>query len=284
MIYITQVSKGFINNNICFNYSCENLTMNNCHFHDTFEIYFSCCEGTQFFVNEQTYQITKNSLFVFNNHDIHKILTNDIACYERYVIEFYPHVVLPYNTSSTNLLKCFTQKTKNRITNITLSDKDAKELRLMLDLFGDRYHSTEYGHDVLLKTLLCEILIFINRRFENATTTSTLSSSFNRISEIIHFIDENIANNLKLDIIANHFYLSKYHLGCIFKEATGFTIGDYILHKRIVISKKYLDKGLSVTEACYLSGFSTYSHFIRTFTSKVGVSPKKYSKGNLNVY
>ena len=37
----------------------------------------------------------------------------------------------------------------------------------------------------------------------------------------------------------------------------------------------------SVSEICYLVGFSDLPHFIRVFTKEKGVSPGKYRKDNL---
>lgn len=57
---------------------------------------------------------------------------------------------------------------------------------------------------------------------------------------------------------------------------TGLTIQQYLLNKRIGLAQKYLKEGRFLTDVCWMSGFNNYSHFARTFSQQVGVSPKKY--------
>ncbi len=56
---------------------------------------------------------------------------------------------------------------------------------------------------------------------------------------------------------------------------TGLTIQQYLLNKkRIGLAQKYLKEGRFLTDVCWMSGFNNYSHFARTFSQQVGVSPK----------
>ena len=48
------------------------------------------------------------------------------------------------------------------------------------------------------------------------------------------------------------------------------------IDRKIAEAKKYLYLGISVKEACFLSGFSDYSNFIRTFKNVEGCSPGKF--------
>ena len=47
--------------------------------------------------------------------------------------------------------------------------------------------------------------------------------------------------------------------------------------RRIRIAQELLRNNSSVSDVCEKVGFNNYSHFIRTFTREVGVSPKQYS-------
>ena len=44
---------------------------------------------------------------------------------------------------------------------------------------------------------------------------------------------------------------------------------------------KHLLHGVSVTDACYLSGINDYANFIRSFKQAIAVSPGKYRKETL---
>ena len=72
--------------------------------------------------------------------------------------------------------------------------------------------------------------------------------------------------------------LSKHYLCHVFKKGTGFSVMEYVIQLRIITAQRLLRQGANVQEASERSGFQTYSHFIRTFNTYVGISPKKYAK------
>ena len=98
-----------------------------------------------------------------------------------------------------------------------------------------------------------------------------------QIDEILDYINQNLAENLSISMLAAHFYLSNSYLCKIFKTATGTTINRYITAKRISQAKAMLAEGYSVAETGSLCGFGDYSNFLKSFTKVVGISPKKYA-------
>jgi AraC-like DNA-binding protein len=59
-----------------------------------------------------------------------------------------------------------------------------------------------------------------------------------------------------------------------FKSETGYTIGNYITEKRLLLAKNLVSSGSSITEACYNSGFKNYSTFSRAFKKAYHTIPK----------
>ena len=117
--------------------------------------------------------------------------------------------------------------------------------------------------------------------------TSSGSSAFphsgsyhTQVDEILSYINTHIQDDLSLDRLSPHFYLSTSYICRIFKAATGTTINKYITAKRITLSKSLLSQGYSVNEACETCGFNDYSNYLKAFTRAVGVSPKKYAQFN----
>ena len=101
-----------------------------------------------------------------------------------------------------------------------------------------------------------------------------------QVDEILSYINTHIQEDLSLDRLSSHFYLSTSYICRIFKAATGTTINKYITAKRITLSKSLLSQGYSVNEACETCGFNDYSNYLKAFTRAVGVSPKKYAQFN----
>ncbi|WP_424767223.1 AraC family transcriptional regulator [Paenibacillus sp. sgz302251] len=50
-----------------------------------------------------------------------------------------------------------------------------------------------------------------------------------KISEVVRHIKAHFAEPLRLDAIAEHFFISPFYLSRMFKEITGFTFSDYII-------------------------------------------------------
>ena len=57
------------------------------------------------------------------------------------------------------------------------------------------------------------------------------------------------------------------------KSATGNTIGKYVTEKRLFMARAFLEQGLSVTEACYKSGFKNYAAFYYAYRKKYASPP-----------
>lgn len=104
----------------------------------------------------------------------------------------------------------------------------------------------------------------------------------NQISDILQYINKNIAQKISLDDIGKYMHASKYYLCHIFKEATHMTITEYIMSRRISIAKKkllYTDSPLS--DIAVSLGFSSFSYFSRAFRDFEGMTPSEFRKLNL---
>ncbi|MDE6591179.1 MAG: AraC family transcriptional regulator, partial [Oscillospiraceae bacterium] len=98
-----------------------------------------------------------------------------------------------------------------------------------------------------------------------------------QVDGILSYINQHLAEDLSIPMLASQFYLSGSYLCKIFKDATGTTINRYITAKRIARAKALLAEGHSVAETSSLCGFGDYSNFLKAFTRIVGISPKKYA-------
>jgi len=99
-----------------------------------------------------------------------------------------------------------------------------------------------------------------------------------KAKRVVEFVAVHFAASLSLDKLADSCAVSKYHLCRSFKDATGYTIGEYLARTRIREARRLLGAGSTVTEACYASGFRDLSHFIQTFRRMEGSTPKQWAK------
>lgn len=95
--------------------------------------------------------------------------------------------------------------------------------------------------------------------------------------QVTNYIYHHISEAITAEAIAKHLYLSRPYFSAKFKEETGLTVTDFILKEKTEEAKRllcYSDKSL-LNISSYL-GFSSQSHFSRTFKKYAGYSPREY--------
>jgi AraC-like DNA-binding protein len=99
---------------------------------------------------------------------------------------------------------------------------------------------------------------------------------------IRNYIDHNYDANLNLDVLSHIRFVSKYHMLRLFKKYYGQTPRQYLIDKRIEISKGHLQDGMSVTESCFAVGFESVTSFSTLFKTKTGKTPTEFQKEQLS--
>jgi AraC-like DNA-binding protein len=90
-------------------------------------------------------------------------------------------------------------------------------------------------------------------------------------------IDKHYAAPLDLDRLAQVAGVSKYHFARSFEAAYGLTPIRYLSRRRIERAQDLLrHANLTVTEICYLVGFSSLGSFSSLFTRLTGETPTAY--------
>ena len=90
-------------------------------------------------------------------------------------------------------------------------------------------------------------------------------------------IDRDYAESLDLNAMAREAGYSRYHFARAFTAAYGETPRTYLTRRRIERAKTLLrTANLSVTEICFLVGFSSLGSFSARFRELVGQSPSDY--------
>ncbi len=122
----------------------------------------------------------------------------------------------------------------------------------------------------LLRAGLTQLLLTLsvssplNERTENALTAGVMA-----------YLTEHLAEELRLEELSKHFYVSKYHLCRVFRSHAGVTVLEYLTAKRIARAQTLLARGVSAAEAARLTGFSEYSTFYRAYRRITGKAPTR---------
>jgi len=121
-----------------------------------------------------------------------------------------------------------------------------------------------------------EILSEINNVCAESRRVSTFVLS-KVTKDTIQYIEDHFEKNIKIEALSARFGISASYLSRLFKKEVGVGIHEYLTKYRILQST-YLLKEHSVTEVCYMCGFSDSSHFISVFKKHFGITPSTYKK------
>ena len=90
-------------------------------------------------------------------------------------------------------------------------------------------------------------------------------------------MDRAYAQPIDLDAVAAHAHCSRFHFLRSFRAAYGETPRAYLTRRRIERAKELLrSANLTVTEVCFLVGFTSLGSFSARFSECVGMSPSAY--------
>ena len=100
-----------------------------------------------------------------------------------------------------------------------------------------------------------------------------------KINTLLDFLRENLAQTHRLDDLAERLNLSRRTFSRHFKQATGLTLGDWLLQERLRQAQDLLqDSDDSIERIAEKSGFGTASNLREQFKAQFHTSPNAWRK------
>lgn len=248
----------------------------NFHSHDFYEIYFFVDGNVTYYIENESYNLAKGDVLVIPPGKIHRPVFEKSKDYERYVLWIFNEFISSEKSIRTFLEQINQTISEKHTRRILFKDEDFVEVKYLFDRLTNDYFSENQLSVYTAQS--CNILVL--DKILNGLKLSQIyvPESEDIAVKVISYINENIVNAPTLDELAEKLYVSKYYLSHKFKEYTKTTIHQYILMKKINLSKQMLEKGIAPNKVYTLCGFSTYSNFYKAFTEQTKVSPKEFQK------
>ena len=261
-----------------FHYKDEPTLEVGFHNHDFYEIYFFISGNVNFIIEGKNYHLKPGDIFLINNREIHKPLLEDGCVYERFVIWVNPEFIKRYSTDGTNLSRCFDSTSKNKHNLLRPSATMLNHIKNIILRLNSTCNNDGYGSDILRNVYLTELLTYLNIAYMDAYKENIQEDIVynKKVNEVIHYINDNLNEDLSLDTLSKKFFTSKYHLLREFKKYTGYTPHDYALQKRLINARTLLREGYRILDICQSCGFGDYSNFSRSFQKIYNMTPKEY--------
>ena len=147
----------------------------------------------------------------------------------------------------------------------------------MLHAMIDESTNRSIGYEASLFGYLVELMIFLSREYSRIGTTN--GRALLRVGELIGLLEREYARSWRLADLAAAAHMSESSLLATFKEATGQSPIDYLIHLRIQHAAEQLYHGArSISEVAYSVGFEDSNYFSRQFRKTMQTSPREYRR------
>lgn len=268
--------KGYLNSEFKLFHLTDKETQEvKTHYHDFDKITIFIKGKVSYMIEGKSYDLKPYDIVLVHHNDIHRLSVDNRELYERIIVYISPNFMNAYKTDSYDLSYCF-QKAKEAgsdVLRIPSLEKSA--------LFGSivrlekSFLDTGYAADLYRQVLFLEFMIHLNRAAQkNRLEFIDTESHHSKSAEILQYVNDHLSDNLGIDKIAETFFVSKYYMMRQFKQETGYTLGNYISRKRLLLARELITSGVPSTQACFDCGYKDYSTFSRAYKRLFSESPR----------
>ena len=242
------------------------------HYHDFYKIVCLLSGTGSYVVEGRRYLLKPGDIVLVGNRVVHKPEFEAGISYERVILYISPAFLAANDTDTYRLEDCFSGERGHVL---RPSDEFRRRMLSLMAQLETEMGGSDPGHVILSRCTLLRAMVEIDREFTRSDSEipSPVVPKDKKILDILRFLDENLTEDLSIEDLANRFYISKYHMMRRFREETGTSIHTYLSDKRLLLSREMIQSGVTATDACFRSGFRSYSAFSRAYGKLFGVTP-----------
>ena len=246
------------------------------HHHDFYEVDFLISGDVTYVIESRVYHVQPGQMLIINPRELHQVyIQPDAAPYERYMLWIAPSLLQSLSSEQTDLCRCFDMTRPHYGNLLYLPVEQRKLIPAMMEALLREQEQPAFGSDLLRQNLLTELMIHINRLAEHTEPVAQPDGD-SVVTRVIDYINAHYHEPLSLDMLAERFFVSKYHLSHEFTKQMGTGIYQYIQKKRLLIARQLMADGQKPVEVYALCGFGDYPAFFRAFRKEYGLSPRAY--------
>lgn len=236
------------------------------HTHHCAELFYVLSGAGFFQVENEQFPLRPNDLVVVNPQVEHTELSYGETPLEYIVIGVMGVRFLDNDRSATRYV---------RLTNLPDKDDYVFYMRTLLR----EVERQELGHTEICQGLTEVLLAQLTRHIVHVEQQAGQCKAGHECTKAQRFIDENYAENITLDTLAELTHMNKYYLAHVFNRQIGCSPISYLIARRITESKRLLETtNHSMSQISQMLGFSSPSYFSQSFKKAVGVGPSDYRR------
>ncbi|QHW33986.1 AraC family transcriptional regulator [Paenibacillus rhizovicinus] len=254
------------------------------HLHDWHElIYVYAGKGT-LFINHAFYDMRPGDVFLIPGNTVHRAFPDERTPVTSSALFFAPSLIQPMNLGeSYSLLRCFEQARKRKQYKLETSAAERETIARLLDDSQREGITRLPNYRVAILIRIHELLLTVNRMAvpESAAQDEPGGAEPVWMRSTLTYIDAHLGDaDLKLADLSRRAAITPSHFSRVFKQLTGMNVTDYVVVKRIMLSKELLLRtDDSIGAICAQCGFDSESYFYKKFKQMTGMTPSAYKRG-----
>lgn len=239
------------------------------HAHEHYELLIPRTGDVTLIINNHLVTPRSGSVFLFRPGTLHTARLLSESDYDRYALFFTPEA---FSLSGAILFPFDALTSNSEILNVPSESEP-----LFYDLLAKIDQALEGNTAdcaLLAYSYILQLFFLISHQTESTVQTAEPIPA--NLLKIKQYVDANYLSIHTTAQIAEHVYYRREHISRLFKEYFNISLSNYLAALKINHSKELLQAGVSVTDACYQSGFRNMSTFINTFRRQTNLTPSDY--------
>jgi len=247
------------------------------HNHDGYELLLFLEGEAIFFSEEVCFSPKRGDLILIPPFTFHRVEQKEQSPYDRVLLNLREELLQELSSDITDLSTCFSPAGYRSLSTLHLSENTLTELLQLTGSLEHCLYTNHFGNDVLAKSYLVQFMVLLNRMVPQRNTAACPELMPLIVSNTFAYIEAHLLEEITLSALAKSLHHNGDYISRCFKHATGLSLQQFIITKRLTLAQKLLRKGLSPGDACEQSGFHNYCNFSRTFSKHIGCSPRQYA-------
>ncbi len=242
------------------------------HFHPFTEFYYILKGSGKFSIEDKLIDTSTDDFFIINSNVGHSIYSSENE--DLVYVSFGVDSIFVKNIEN----KDDPDYDKYIYRNV---EKDKDYFIKSFDIINKEFDSNDIFSRSMANVKASEFVISLLRKYKNEFIITNDVKINKQIDYIKHFIDNNYSEDIKLEGLSKMAYMNKFHLISEFKQSYRVTPIDYLILKRIEVTKNLLiSTNHSMEEISSIVGFNSQSYFNQVFRKKVGITPSQFRKNH----
>lgn len=246
------------------------------HVHDGYELFIFLQGDVEYYIEGRHYSMLPHTVLLMQPGEAHRPIPQSRAPYERVVYEFSADA-LHHTDPGRKLLKAFKHAPglQKDYPPETISSELLETFFAQCKRAGD----DEYAKRLVAQSFLPIFLLELQKEPQQLREPVA-----GLAADVTDYINKHLTENWSLDDLSNHLFVSKTYLNKKFKEATGATVWQYVIVKRLQLARRRILAGQPIRTVFEQSGFNDYATFFKRYRERFGVSPREDQQHSHEAY